>query len=396
MHGKNIVFVLNEYNGTGGAQRVASILAKDFVQDGHNVSVLSINEQVDKPNYFHKEIPIKVLHPSGYRATKPLRISSNLKALKFRKVKNELKRRYLLEKKRKEVVEFFNKYGTELVYVIVIQVYGMQWLEPLIYKSNVKMIGQSHESYEASKDSARFKRVLKYYRQIDKFLLLTNKDKLKFDKHGFINTGYIYNPSTFSQKTDPKKLFENRTIASSGRLVEGKGFDILIEAFARIADEIPQWKLNIYGDGPAKEDLLVLIEALGLKNRVFLKGEVNDMKSALTSSSIFVLTSRAEGLPMSLIEAQSCGLPCISTDCAPGIKEIIKEYESGYLSPIDDVHVISRHINRLVSNKDCYISFSEQAYKHSAIFEVSNIKQKWYQIFEEVGGLKDDASSKTV
>src|SRR5690606_11837696 len=239
---------------------------------------------------------------------------------------------------------FFERYGDQEVYIIMIQVYGMVWLEPLLYKKNIKIIGQSHESVKAARASLRYKRILKYYRRVSKFLLLTNKDKEYFDNLGFTNTGVMYNPTTFRNQINGKKLYENKVIVSTGRLIEDKGFDVLIEAFARVCHDIPEWKLYIYGDGPAKKSLQSLINSYGLEGRVKLKGKTDDVQSALQNASFFVLASIAEGLPMSLIEAQSCGLPCVSTDCAPGIREIINEYNNGLISPINDIPVLSRHI----------------------------------------------------
>ncbi|MYL47791.1 glycosyltransferase [Virgibacillus halodenitrificans] len=385
MLSKNVVFVLNEYNGHGGAQRVASILADDFSADGHKVSILSINEQKNASSYFSNDIPVKVLHRDNYRAPLPIAISPNLKSGKYKKVFSELRRRRMLKKKRKEVIDFFNFFRNEEVFVIVIQVYGMQWLQPLIYNNNVKLIGQSHESYIASKSSNRYKRILKYYRQVSRFLLLTRKDKEYFYTQGFKNADYIYNPTPFRNAPTSEKLYNNRTLISTGRLVENKGFDVLIEAFSRVSRDIPDWKLYIYGDGPAKESLQTLIGILGMEEKVFLKGQIEDIETVLTNSSLFVLSSKAEGLPMSLIEAQSCGLPCISTDCAPGIREIIKEYENGYITPVNDVDLISRHIRRIALNKELYKEFSQNAFNSSEKFDRHVIKQQWYELFKELG-----------
>lgn len=388
MHKKNIVFVLNEYNGHGGAQRVAAILADEFIEDGHNVAVLSINEQKDDHNYFDKNIPIHILHKDGYRAPVAKAISANLKAMKFKKISAELKRRQQLKKRRKDVEKFFDAYGEEDVYVIVIQVWGMQWLRPILYRPNIKIIGQSHESYFASKNSLRYKRILKQYRQVSKFLLLTHKDAYAFENDGFNNVGVMYNPSPFRHLNAPETLYQNKTIVSMGRLVDGKGFDILIEAFSRISDTIPDWKLHIYGEGPAKKSLINLIQVLGMEERVFLKGQTQDSQKALENSSFFVLSSKAEGLPMSLIEAQSCGLPCISTDCAPGIREILIEYKNGLIAPVDDIPLLSRHIQRLATNKDLFYSYSQNAYINSERFDKSVIKNQWYELFKELGGIE--------
>ncbi|WP_025039260.1 glycosyltransferase [Geobacillus sp. FW23] len=257
-------------------------------------------------------------------------------------------------------------------------------MAPLLYKPNIKIIGQSHESYEASKNSQRYKRILRYYRQVSKFLLLTEKDAEKFKKDGFTNTGVMYNPTAFRVYNDPQKLYANKTVVSMGRLVDGKGFDVLIKAFARVSHEIPGWKLDIYGDGPEKESLQTLIDVLNMKNVIHLKGTTSKPQEVLSSSSFFVLASEAEGLPMSLIEAQSCGLPCISTDCAPGIREIINEYEDGLIAPVGDVDVLARHIRRLAKNEQLFYSYSQNAYRHSEKFEQKHIRNQWYKLFEEL------------
>ncbi|WP_404329929.1 glycosyltransferase family 4 protein [Mesobacillus maritimus] len=386
MPNRNIVFVLNEYNGHGGAQRVASILADEFVQDGHNVAVLSINEQQNQPSYFSDKVKVHVLHKDGYRAPIAKEISSNLKALKLKAVLAELKRRTQLKKRRKDVEKIFSTYGDSEVFVIVIQVWGMQWIEPLLYRPNIKIIGQSHESHIASKGSHRYKRLLKYYRQVSKFLLLSKKDAEHFENQGFINTDVMYNPSPFREYTPPNELYSNKKIVSTGRLIEDKGFDVLIEAFAKVAPDIPEWSLHIYGEGPAKKQLQSLIKALGMEQRIVLEGPTSEVKSILRNSSFFVLTSKAEGLPMSLIEAQSCGLPCISTDCAPGIREIVNEYNNGYIAPIGDVPVISRQIKRIASDPNLFNSLSINAFNDSAKFEKEEIKNQWYSLFEELGG----------
>src|SRR5690606_32595427 len=144
------------------------------------------------------------------RAPLPKSLYKNLKSFNLKNVKNELKRRFALEKRRKDVIKFFDQFGEENVYVIVVQVWGMQWLEPLLYKPNIKIIGQSHESYIASKSSHRYKRILHYYRRADKFLLLTKKDAQAFEKDGFTNVDFMYNPSPFRMNNNPEKLYRNK------------------------------------------------------------------------------------------------------------------------------------------------------------------------------------------
>ena len=385
MQKKNIVFVLNEFNGHGGAQRVASILVDDFVADGHNVKILSINEQLNQPSYFNDQVEVTVLHEDNYRAPMEKALFPNLKSLKFNVVSKELKRRAQLKKSRAKVEKFFDQFGEEMVYVIVIQVWGMQWLENLLYKKNIKIIGQSHESFEAAFNSHRFKRIQKYYIQTAKFLLLTEKDADRFKHLGFNNVGVMHNPTTYRKQQDARQLWENKTFVSIGRLIEDKGNDLLIEAFNKVKDQLPGWKLDIYGDGEDYKHLKLLIDIYDLHDRVFLKGRTENALEVYEQASILLLGSKAEGLPMTLIEAQSCSLPCISTDCAPGIKEIISEYETGLLATVGDADQFSRHMVRLAKDFTKFEAYSTNAYMESQKFERNYIKQQWYSLFDEVG-----------
>lgn len=386
MERKNIVFLINEFNDHGGAQRVASILTEGFMADGHNVSILSVNKQKKAPSYFAEDVPITLIHKDNYRPPAPIELSSNLKQRRLLKVSKELNRRYRLQKQRNEVKKFFGALGDEEVFVIAVQVYGMQWVMPVLYKENIKIIGQSHESVAAAKNSQRYKRILSNYRQVSKFLLLTQKDEEHFKEAGFTNTGVMYNPSPFRHLTPPEVLYQHKKIVSSGRLVAGKGFDVLIESFASVAEQIPGWTLHIYGEGPAEESLQNLIRIFDLEERVFLEGQTEDIEASLREASFFVLSSKAEGLPMSLIEAQSCGLPCVSTDCAPGIREILTEYEDSLIAPVGDIHLLGRHMKRLADHPELFCAYSSKAYENSLKFDKKVIKQQWYDLFEELGG----------
>lgn len=392
MERKNIVFLINEFNSHGGAQRVASILTEEFMADGHHVSILSVNEQKKAPSYFSEDVPVTLIHKDNYRPSGPIELSSNLKQWRLMKVSKELKRRYRLQKQRNQVKKFFEDFGDEEVFVIAIQVYGMQWMLPVLYKKNIKFIGQSHESVAAAKSSQRYKRILSHYRQVSKFLLLTQKDEEHFIEAGFTNTGVMYNPSPFRHLTPPETLYQHKKIVSSGRLVAGKGFDVLIESFASVADTLPGWTLHIYGEGPAESSLQNLIRIFDMEEKVFLEGQTEDIEASLREASFFVLSSKAEGLPMSLIEAQSCGLPCVSTDCAPGIREILTEYEDSLIAPVGDVHLIGRHIKRLADNPELFFSYSRKAYENSLKFDKKVIKQQWYELFKELGGQRDGQS----
>ncbi len=125
-----------------------------------------------------------------------------------------------------------------------------------------------------------------------------------------------------------------------GRLVPEKGFDMLVDAFSRLVDR-PQLHLVILGEGPQREALTKQICKLGLQSRVMLPGFDPDPFTWMRAASIFVLSSRSEGSPNTLIQALACGAPVVSTRL-PGSTDILLEHgKYGRLVEFGDVAALA-------------------------------------------------------
>ncbi len=140
-------------------------------------------------------------------------------------------------------------------------------------------------------------------------------------------------------------------IVAVGRLHRQKGFDLLIEAFARIASRHPQWSLEIFGEGPERAPLELLIQNLRLTDRVTLRGVVSDINPHLVEAGLFVMPSRYEGFPNALVEAMACGCPVLSTDCPSGPAEIIRADHDGRLVPPENVSALADGMSRLMTSE---------------------------------------------
>ena len=125
-------------------------------------------------------------------------------------------------------------------------------------------------------------------------------------------------------------------VVAMGRLSPEKGFDLLIDAFARLAAQHADWRLEIAGEGPERDALQRQIDAAGLQPQVQLVGWVSDPERFLSRSALFVMSSRYEGFPVALLEAMACGVPVISFDCDSGPREIIRPDVDGVLVPAGD------------------------------------------------------------
>ncbi|NUP18615.1 MAG: glycosyltransferase family 4 protein [Streptomyces sp.] len=127
-----------------------------------------------------------------------------------------------------------------------------------------------------------------------------------------------------------------KVVVAAGRLVPVKRYDLLIEAFALVAAERPDWQLRIYGKGEEHDRLRQLIHRLGLGENVLLMGAAAPMEAEWVKGSIGVAASNFEPFGMTIVEAMRCGLPVVSTDCPYGPGEIIEDGVDGRLVPVGD------------------------------------------------------------
>jgi glycosyltransferase involved in cell wall biosynthesis len=137
-------------------------------------------------------------------------------------------------------------------------------------------------------------------------------------------------------------------IASAGRLIRSKGFDVLIDAFACSRWREGGWSLRIYGEGPERPSLMAKVAELGLESSVDLLGFDNNIVDRLNEVAIFAFASRSEGFPNVLLEAAAMGCACISTDCNTGPDEILDSGRLGLLVPVDDRKALTGALDRLM------------------------------------------------
>lgn len=140
---------------------------------------------------------------------------------------------------------------------------------------------------------------------------------------------------------------EDLVLISVGRLVHQKAHEILVRCMPIILSEFPRTKTWIFGEGPLRQDLQVLIDQLGLSDNVILWGKTDKIAKYLAASDVFVLPSRWEGLPIALLEAMSAGLPSVATK-VEGVDEVLESGIHGYFVPVEDAQALAQAILQLL------------------------------------------------
>lgn len=348
-HKKKITFIIGSL-GRGGAERVISILANDYIEKNWDVDIIlllfnkvdyKINNKVNIIDYTGKiqsrllRIPywIKKLHEYNKRENPDAIVSfaARINIISYFSMRKASKKMYFSERNdplkdgRNKIVEILTK---------------------IIYKKVKCIIFQT-------------KRARNYFNEIN-------------------NCEIISNPIDVDCYAQTKKT---KKIVTVGRLTKQKNQKLLILAFSTILKKFPDYILEIYGNGELEEELKQLTKNLKINNNVLFKGNVLNIHEKISDATLFVLSSDYEGLSNALLEALMMGIPCISTNCAGSDEYIINE-KNGLLVHTGEQRELENAINRMLSNKSLRKMCGENSKKMSKEYSKDNVLLKWHNLID--------------
>lgn len=265
----------------------------------------------------------------------------------------------------------------------------VSWILPFVYRDIPKVV-ELHFSYEGMKIINKelygdnrlkpwFNDVLRrtFYAQYDRCVVLTEGDRCDW---GFKNIVVIPNFTNVVPKEDSYSA-DSKVAVNVGRFSPPKNQKLLVEAWNIVHQEVQDWQLQIWGDGEFRDNLNLQISELGLQDAVHLMGRTHDVASVYQQASFFVLSSRYEGQPLVMIEALSCGLPCVCTS-VNGVKGVIKDGYNGYIVPSMTPESLAGGILKMIKNaEDKKSLFSQNAQESAKTFEKEVIMKRWTDLF---------------
>lgn len=248
--------------------------------------------------------------------------------------------------------------------------------------SNSIKIAEEHHYHNNDK---KYLNVIKNkYYNIDYLFALTKtleqdyKKVLKNNHH----TKVILMPNMLYEIPSKTSKLDTKNIITVSRLDYGKKNDDIIKSFAKLEDK--ELKLYIIGDGKEYENLKNLVNNLELKDRVILTGYKNkdEIEKYMLKSSLFLMASLTEGLPMVLLEAMSYGIPCIAYETASGVNDIIRDGKNGFVIKNRNEKEYIKNINKIMNDNDLRKEMGKEARKTICNFSKDEILKKWYKVLD--------------
>ncbi len=216
-------------------------------------------------------------------------------------------------------------------------------------------------------------------KMLDHFVILTHEDRQAWPE--LSNVSVIPDPLSFVS-TQQSSLTEKRVIAV-GRYVYQKGFDLLLQAWALVEKQYPDWQLAVFGDGDrtSYEQQMKDLKIDG--SRCHLNGPTTNIQQEYANSSLFVFSSRFEGFGMVLVEAIACGLPVVSFACPCGPKDIVCDGEDGLLVENGNVEALASAMSRVMSDEALRLSMSQAGKQNVLRFSMEQIAERWKAFFQK-------------
>ena len=341
---------------SGGSERVMSIVANKMQERGYEVEIICLNDQIV---FYPINEGIKITHVEVEAGTKSL----PKKLWWFRK--------------------YIQKTQPDVVIAFMVSVYTVTLLALMGIGIPVISSVRNDPAYSNLRKKITRKLLLPRSAHV---VVQTQQIKKFFNKGIQKMTSVIYNPVNEKVfKLQPTKK-ENRII-SVGRLYPQKDQKTMIEAFAKVSEQHPDWQLVIYGEGPERKALELFVERLKVKDKVLLPGRSENIIDELNKSKIFCLSSIYEGMSNALVEAICVGLPIVTTKVS-GTEELIKNGENGFIVNIGDKDSMAKALTKIIEDENLQNQFAEKNKAQAIKFETNTIVNQWEDLVNSVVRLK--------
>ena len=373
-----IIYTIAGLYRPAGMERILTGKANYLAEHGHEVLIVT-TEQKGRSAAFELHSTIRCVDLGiGYEDNNGASVWSKLFQYPGKHRRHKKALRELLMRERPDIT--VSMFCGDETFLPLIKDGSKKVLE--VHFSRFKRLQYDRAGLWGRIDRLRSRQESRIPARFDRFVTLTRED-----------LGYWGNPQNgtaipnfIDKMPDEISKCEGGMVAAVGRLCHQKGFDRLIDAWkiVRRNDASRGWKLIIVGDGEDRYQLQKQINDLGLTDYVKLKGPCNNMKPVYQSASVLALTSRYEGLPMVLLEAQGYGIPSVCFDCKCGPRDVITDGEDGVLVKDGDIEAFAEALIALMRDEGLRQRMGTAARIAAVRWDKEAIMQQWLKLFGDV------------
>lgn len=369
---KKILFLTNDINLQKGGMELANLYLLDILNQKNKVFIVNQKFFPEGNHYKHIKCHIDIdFYNKGFFAGFKFLMSS---------LKN------LSKKQKFDAIIISSVPFSSLLYLFIIKIFNLFPKTKIIHWCHI-------DPFSSIFQASRIPFILYplgvwLYRKID-FIVTTNPYMMdSFVKYFFIKREKI-KLITIPLRREVNNLLKERVnfnfskpvIVTVTRLTTVQKDPItLLKAFKIVKEKYPKATLLFLGDGPEKEKLKNVAKELGInKNTVFL-GFVKNPLAYVKRSDVFVLSSKSEGTPVVLIEAQACGVPIVATDCPVGPRWVLDKGRAGILVKVGDYKQMAESIINILENKNIALKLVKNGVKFNQNFQFKEFKEKWLKL----------------
>ncbi|MEO3870076.1 glycosyltransferase family 4 protein [Nonomuraea sp. B12E4] len=378
-----IRYLLLHAYGTGGTIRTIVSQANAMAAAGHDVELVSLVRRRDKPRFaLHPRASVTTLvDQRGGLGREPDSVGRRA----WRRIRGqvvplgEFATGYFTERVERAALDYVSGLRDG---ILVTTRPALNLISARRTPRSVVRVAQEHMNLTAYPESLR-KEIARHYGRFDAITVLTRTNRLEYQRL-LPGTPIVQIPDAVHRAEQEPSRQVNPVVVAAGRLVPQKGFDLLIQAFAQVVREHPDWRLRIFGTGPRQSELAGLVEQYGLGRHVTLPGRTERLDKELAGASVYALSSRFEGLPMVMIEAMTHALPVVAFDCPTGPGDVLTDGVDGVLVPPRDVDALAATLNRVIADRDLRLRLGTAAAKTALSYGPDQVMPQWEDLFERL------------
>lgn len=245
-------------------------------------------------------------------------------------------------------------------------------------------IGQEHVALRTQAEPMQ--ELIKWrYRRMDALVTLTKADLRDYRETLPKKPKRLVRiPNAVPPMTGDLARLDAKVAIAVGRMTRIKGFHRLVAAWEQVAQAHPDWQLRIFGAGPQEDNLRTQIAEAGLEGKVVLPGATTDVGAELEQASIYVLSSRHEGFPMTILEAMAKGLSIVSFNSPHGPKEMITDEVDGLLVKPRTNANLAAAIIRVIEDEELRRRLGAGALETARTYDLDAIGARWDALLDEL------------